>query len=93
MAAPLRLTAAPEERWKSTDAARALAFLCTLADSIALPRPSRAASRGPENANGPQSWCGEYVSYGSGTERRYGIGAALGHASCTASVRPPELEE
>src|SRR5205814_2230695 len=83
---------APDARWKRTDSARWLPSRCTSTDSTALPRPRAAARRVEEKLYGPQSWCGEYVSYGSGTERRYGIGADPCHASCTASVRPPELE-
>ena len=37
---------------------------------------------------GPQSWYGEIVSYGSGTETRYGIGVPV--QSAADSVSPPE---
>jgi hypothetical protein len=60
--------------------------------SSSLPRePSRLPSDVAENRSGPQSWYGESVSYGSGTETRYGTGEP-GHTSRTLAVRPPELE-
>jgi hypothetical protein len=42
---------------------------------------------------GPQSWYGERVSYGSGTETRYGRGLAFAQTSWTFAVFPPELEK
>src|SRR5712691_9695403 len=46
----------------------------------------------PVNVTGPQVWYGESVSYGSGTETRYGTGLARGHSSWIAAVCPPEVE-
>ena len=43
--------------------------------------------------NGPQRWCGEIVSNGSGTDTRYGVGGELGQTSGADAVRPPELEK
>ena len=42
---------------------------------------------------GPHVWYGAYVSYGSLTATRYGIGFADEKTSVTAAVRPPELEK
>ena len=93
IAAPLTFTALPDESRSQADVARRLEFRWTRADSTAPASPSRAASWLVEYTYGPQSWFGEYVSHRSGTERRYGIGAEPGHASCDDSVRPPELDE
>ena len=41
---------------------------------------------------GPQSWKGEMMSYGSGTETRYGSGGTP-QASAIEAVSPPELEK
>jgi hypothetical protein len=90
---PLRFTTFPEARRSQTDAARRLEFRTTRADSTDPGSPSRAASCDVEYVYGPQLWFGEYVSHGSGTEGRYGIGAEDGHVSLADSVRPPELEE
>ena len=42
------------------------------------------------SGTGPQSWYGEIVSYGSGTETRYGSGVPI--QSRLDSVRPPDVE-
>jgi hypothetical protein len=55
--------------------------------------PSRRANLAASNVYGPQLWCGEIESYGSGTERRYGMLPAFGQTSWMSAVRPPELEK
>ena len=61
--------------------------------SAAPRRRALRRSRGAETTKGPQRWCGEIVSYGSGTETRYGVGGELGQTSGADAVRPPELEK
>ena len=41
---------------------------------------------------GPQMWCGEIESYGSGTPVRYGVRLDPTQTSSTEAVRPPEVE-
>src|SRR5579871_653497 len=77
----LTLVTCPDARRRRTALARRLESRTTATDSTGEPTPSNDPSSLAEYANGPQLWFGEYVSYGSGTERRYGIGAAPGHAS------------
>ncbi len=45
------------------------------------------------NANGPQVWCGEAVSYGSGTPTRYGTASPRAQTSSIDAVRPPDVEK
>ena len=47
----------------------------------------------PPIVTGPHVWYGDAVSYGSGTETRYGVGFAPLKTSVIAAVRPPELEK
>ena len=51
---------------------------------------SALASAAAVNGYGPQLWYGEIVSYGSGTETRYG--SAVPQTSPELAVLPPELE-
>src|SRR2546427_321208 len=57
----------------------------------APPRCSVRPSFAPVNGNGPQLWYGEMVSYGSGTETRYGT--AVPQTSSDDAVRPPDVEK
>ncbi len=45
------------------------------------------------STTGPQRWCGDHLSSGSGTETRYGIGVPPLKTSSTSAVRPPEDEK
>src|SRR5215475_9713819 len=62
--------------------------------SSRVPRaPSFLPSCAAPNWIGPQLWYGDSVSYGSGTETRYGSGFEPVQTSCTFAVLPPELEK
>ena len=50
-------------------------------------------SRVAGSTTGPQRWCGDHLSSGSGTETRYGMGVPPPKTSSTLAVRPPEDEK
>ena len=55
--------------------------------------PNSFATRVAGSTTGPQRWCGDHLSSGSGTETRYGIGVPPLKTSSTSAVRPPDDEK
>src|SRR3954463_16560339 len=76
---------------RSTVATRPVAFRVVLTSVIGPGSFSAWTTVFPVTGTGPQSWYGETVSYGSGTETRYGIGLPIQFAA--DSVCPPEVDE
>src|SRR5437879_7326453 len=66
-------------------------FTAVRTSVTAPPRCSVRPSFAPVNGTGPQLWYGEMVSYGSGTETRYGT--AVPQTSSADAVRPPDVEK
>ena len=64
---------------------------CVSRSAIGAESFSSFAAFAVSTSTGPQSWYGESVSYGSGTETRYGTAVPV--ASSADAVRPPEVEK